>query len=86
MIVSQILVKGRPLGCPDAETTYDTGGPKLAPTRIACGNRIPMKRSRPFLNLMLADFIARSAYQMGKTPLLPIFAAAMGASGRLPGF
>ena len=30
---------------------------------------------------MLADFIARSAYQMGKTPLLPIFAAALGASG-----
>ncbi len=40
-----------------------------------------MKRRRPFLNLMLADFIARSAYQMGKTPLLPIFAAALGASG-----
>ena len=40
-----------------------------------------MKRSKPFLNLMLADFIARSAYQMGKTPLLPIFAAALGASG-----
>ncbi len=38
-------------------------------------------RSRPFLNLMLADFIARSAYQMGKTPLLPIFAASLGASG-----
>ena len=30
---------------------------------------------------MLADFLARSAYQMGKTPLLPIFAAALGASG-----
>ena len=40
-----------------------------------------MMRSRPFLNLMLADFIARSAYQMGKTPLLPIFAASLGASG-----
>ncbi len=38
-------------------------------------------RSRPFLNLMLADFIARSAYQIGKTPLLPIFAASLGASG-----
>lgn len=38
-------------------------------------------RSRPFLNLMLADFIARSAYQLGKTPLLPIFAASLGASG-----
>ena len=40
-----------------------------------------MTRSRPFISLMLADFIARSAYQMGKTPLLPIFAAALGASG-----
>ncbi|MCE2473871.1 MAG: MFS transporter [Anaerolineae bacterium] len=44
-----------------------------------------MKRSRPFLNLMLADFVARSAYQMGKTPLLPIFAAALGASGAFLG-
>ncbi len=40
-----------------------------------------MMRSRPFLSLMLADFIARSAYQLGKTPLLPIFAASLGASG-----
>ena len=44
-----------------------------------------MKRSKPFLSLMLADFIARSAYQMGKTPLLPIFAAALGASGAFLG-
>ncbi len=44
-----------------------------------------MKRSKPFLLLMLADFIARSAYQMGKTPLLPIFAAALGASGAFLG-
>ena len=44
-----------------------------------------MKRSKPFLNLMLADFIARSAYQMGKTPVLPIFAAALGASGAFLG-
>lgn len=28
----------------------------------------------------LADLIARSAYQMGKSPLLPIFAAALGAT------
>jgi len=28
----------------------------------------------------LADFLVRSAYQMGKTPLLPIFAASLGAS------
>ena len=40
-----------------------------------------MRPSKPFLLLMLADFIARSAYQIGKTPLLPIFAAALGASG-----
>ena len=44
-----------------------------------------MKRSKPFLLLMLADFIARSAYQMGKTPLLPIFAAGLGASGAFLG-
>jgi len=44
-----------------------------------------MKRSKPFLLLMLADFVARSAYQMGKTPLLPIFAAALGASGAFLG-
>ena len=34
---------------------------------------------------MLADFLARSAYQMGKTPLLPIFAASLGASGSFLG-
>ena len=28
----------------------------------------------------VADFLVRSAYQMGKTPLLPIFAASLGAS------
>ncbi|MDE2859208.1 MAG: MFS transporter [Chloroflexota bacterium] len=44
-----------------------------------------MKRSKPFLNLMLADFIARTGYQMGKTPLLPIFANALGASGAFLG-
>jgi MFS family permease len=44
-----------------------------------------LKRSKPFLLLMLADFVARSAYQMGKTPLLPIFAAALGASGAFLG-
>ncbi|MCY3836772.1 MAG: MFS transporter [Anaerolineaceae bacterium] len=33
-----------------------------------------------------ADFIIRSAYQMGKTPLLPIFAASLGATGALLGF
>ena len=36
--------------------------------------------SKPILFMGLADFIVRSAYQMGKTPLLPIFAASLGAS------
>ena len=31
-----------------------------------------------------ADFIARTTYQMGKTPLLPIYAAALGASAEVP--
>ena len=44
-----------------------------------------MRHSKPFLLLMLADFVARSAYQMGKTPLLPIFAASLGASGAFLG-
>ncbi len=38
-----------------------------------------------FLQVTLADFIVRSAYQMGKTPLLPIFAASLGASDALLG-
>ncbi|MGB1288754.1 MAG: MFS transporter, partial [Aggregatilineales bacterium] len=38
-----------------------------------------MKRTRDFLSITFADFIVRSAYQMGKTPLLPIFAAMLGA-------
>ena len=33
----------------------------------------------------LADFLVRSAYQMGKTPLLPIFAASLGASDSFVG-
>ncbi len=45
-----------------------------------------MRRSKHFLNIMLADFLARSAYQMGKTPLLPIFAASLGATGAFLGF
>lgn len=38
-----------------------------------------MKITRDFIKITSADFIARSAYQMGKTPLLPIFAATLGA-------
>ncbi len=35
--------------------------------------------------IFVADLIARSAYQMGKTPLLPIFAATLGADGAFLG-
>ncbi len=35
---------------------------------------------RNFALITSADFVVRSAYQMGKTPLLPIFAAMLGAS------
>ena len=48
----------------------------------------PTRWLRPFQGfyaLTTADFIVRSAYQMGKTPLLPIFAATLGASGVLLG-
>ena len=43
-------------------------------------------RRRDFLYITAADFIVRTAYQMGKTPLLPIFAASLGASNALLGF
>ena len=43
-------------------------------------------RSRGFVCVTAADFIVRAAYQMGKTPLLPIFAAALGAGDALLGF
>ena len=33
----------------------------------------------PLLLLTLVDFIARSAYMTGKTPVLPLFAASLGA-------
>lgn len=35
---------------------------------------------RNIIPITFADFIVRSAYQMGKTPLLPIFAASLGAN------
>ncbi len=41
--------------------------------------------SKGFLKLTLADFLVRSAYQTGKTPLLPLFAAALGAGDALLG-
>ena len=45
-----------------------------------------MIATKGFLYLASADFIVRAAYQMGKTPLLPLFAAALGAGGALLGF
>ncbi|MBI4642062.1 MAG: MFS transporter [Candidatus Tectomicrobia bacterium] len=45
-----------------------------------------MDRWRSFAYIMLADFIVRAAYQMGKTPLLPIFARALGATDAFLGF
>jgi MFS family permease len=44
-----------------------------------------VRPSRNFINITLADFIVRSAYQMGKTPLLPLFAASLGATDVLLG-
>ena len=35
---------------------------------------------KPILSISIADFLVRSAYQLGKTPLLPIFAHSLGAS------
>ncbi len=52
--------------------------------------RVPLAASKSagapaLLKITFADFIVRSAYQMGKTPLLPIFAASLGASDALLG-
>lgn len=44
-----------------------------------------MRFSRDFLSITFADLVVRSAYQMGKTPLLPIFAATLGATGAFLG-
>ncbi|MBS1255678.1 MAG: putative multidrug resistance protein MdtD [Deltaproteobacteria bacterium] len=45
-----------------------------------------MSINRQLLNLTAADFIVRTAYQMGKTPLLPLFAASLGANATFLGF
>lgn len=45
-----------------------------------------MIRSRGFALITGADFVVRSAYQMGKSPLLPIYAAALGAGDAFLGF
>lgn len=39
-----------------------------------------MYRPKAFVLITSADFVVRSAYQVGKTPLLPIFAATLGAT------
>ena len=43
------------------------------------------KQTRHFAKITAADFIVRAAYQMGKTPLLPLFAAALGAGSAFLG-
>ena len=45
-----------------------------------------VKRPLTFIGITGADFIVRSAYQMGKTPLLPIFAMTLGATDAFLGF
>jgi MFS family permease len=45
-----------------------------------------LEENRDFYRITFADFIVRSAYQMGKAPLLPIFAANLGATDLLLGF
>lgn len=42
--------------------------------------------SRTLILLTLSDFIVRSAYMTGKTPVLPLFAASLGAGEVLLGF
>ena len=39
-----------------------------------------MEQNRYLIQLSVSDLILRTAYQIGKTPLLPLFAASIGAS------
>ncbi|MEM8859791.1 MAG: MFS transporter [Chloroflexota bacterium] len=48
--------------------------------------QIPQKAGFQLILLTLADLIARTAYQMGKTPLLPLYAATLGADELFLGF
>ncbi len=48
-------------------------------------NNAHRQYDRDFGRITLADFMVRSAYQMGKTPVLPIFAAMLGADDVLLG-
>ena len=61
-----------------------TAGTNASPPGNDPGARAAL-RSRNFVAVTVADFMARAAYQMGKTPLLPIFAAGLGASDVLLG-
>ncbi len=45
-----------------------------------------MKQRRNLISITIADFIVRTAYQIGKTPILPIFAARLGAPWTFLGF
>jgi hypothetical protein len=44
-----------------------------------------MHRVPVLFKITAADFMVRTAYQMGKTPLLPIFAAGLGANATFLG-
>ena len=48
-------------------------------------SRVRNSALHPFARIFAADAIVRSAYQMGKTPVLPLFAAMLGASDILLG-
>ena len=56
----------------------------MVPSALPIPSPASMDR-RNLLRITLADFLVRTAYQMGKTPLLPLFAAALGASDLLLG-
>jgi MFS family permease len=43
------------------------------------------RRRVHFLRLLAMDLVARTGYQMGKSPLLPLFAAALGAGSEMTG-
>jgi MFS family permease len=47
-------------------------------------DRAGLRRVR-FLRLLAMDLVARTGYQMGKSPLLPLFAAALGAGSEMTG-
>ncbi len=59
---------------------------KSSPSVIARGQNAPLPANFQLLLLTLTDFIARTAYQMGKTPLLPLYAATLGADEIYLGF